>query len=148
DPYHRNRARILSLSQGTEYGTLYSLPELRALTHYAHAHGMKVHMDGARLANAAAALDCSLRALTRDAGIDIVSFGGTKNGLMMAEAVIVFDAELAERMPAIRKQGMQLVSKHRFLAAQYLAYFDHDLWLHNARHANRMAERLAERLAA
>lgn len=148
DPYHRNRAKVLSLSQGTEYGTLYSLDELRALTRLAHDRGLKVHLDGARLANAAAALDAPLRALTRDAGIDVVSFGGTKNGLMMAEAVIVFDAELAGRMPALRKQGMQLASKHRFLAAQYLAYFEDDLWLHNARHANRMAARLAARLAA
>lgn len=148
DPYHRNRSKVLSLSQGTEYGTLYGLEELRALTRLAHEQGLKVHMDGARLANAAAALDVPLRALTRDAGVDVLSFGGTKNGLMMAEAVIVFDTELAARMPALRKQGMQLVSKHRFLAAQYLAYFKDDLWLRNARHANRMAAHLATRLAA
>ncbi|MFT0533470.1 threonine aldolase family protein [Castellaniella hirudinis] len=144
---HRNRPRVLSLSQATEYGTLYQVDELRALVDFAHGQGMKVHMDGARLANAAAALDVPLAALTRDLGVDLLSLGGTKNGLMMAEAIVAFDPELATLLPAIRKQGMQLVSKQRYLAAQYLAYFQDDLWLRNARHANRMAARLAAGLA-
>ncbi len=143
DPHHRNRAKVLSISQGTEYGTIYSLQELQDLSRFARSHGLKLHMDGARLANAAAALDLGLADISRAVGVDVLSFGGTKNGLMMAEAVVVFDPELAQSMHPIRKQGMQLISKHRFLAAQYIAYFAHDLWLHNARHANSMAARLA-----
>lgn len=144
---HRNRPRVLSLSQATEYGTLYTLEEMRGLIDFAHGKGMKVHVDGARLANAAATLGVSLAALTRDLGVDLLSLGGTKNGLMMAEAIVAFDPELVAVLPAIRKQGMQLISKQRFLAAQYLAYFEDDLWLSNARHANLMANRLAKGLS-
>jgi threonine aldolase len=143
---HRNRPRVLSLSQATEYGTVYTLAELRSLIEFAHGKGLKVHMDGARLANAAAALGVSLAAMTRDLGLDLLSFGGTKNGLMMAEAIVAFDPSLADILPAVRKQGMQLASKQRFLAAQYLAYFEDDLWLQNAIRANRMADRLARAL--
>lgn len=144
---HRNRPRVLSLSQATEYGTLYSVAEMQALIGFAHNNGLKVHLDGARLANAAAALGVPLAGLTRDLGVDLLSFGGTKNGLMSAEAIVAFDPALANVLPAIRKQGMQLLSKHRFLAAQYMAYFEDDLWLRNATHANHMAARLAEGLS-
>jgi len=144
---HRNRPAMVSLSQATEYGTLYSIDELRSLVRWAHRHGLKVHLDGARLANAAVALNVSLAALSRDVGVDVLSFGGTKNGLMMAEAVICFDDGLATCFEGIRKQGMQLVSKHRFLAAQFLAYFENDLWQTHARQANAMARLLRAHLA-
>ena len=145
---HRTRPRVLSFSQATEYGTVYSIAEIKALVGFARDHGLKVHMDGSRLANAACALNMSLPALTRDLGIDLLSFGGTKNGLMMAEAIVNFDPSIKEALPFIRKQGMQLISKQRFLAAQYLAYFENDLWQHNARQANRMAAYLAKKLSA
>ncbi|MEM5386822.1 beta-eliminating lyase-related protein [Paraburkholderia phymatum] len=143
---HRSRPRVVSLSQATERGTVYQPDEVRRIASFAHAHGMLVHMDGARLANAAASLGLPLAAITRDVGVDIVSFGGTKNGLMMAEAIVVIDPALGGALPPIRKQGMQLASKQRFIAAQYLGYFDDDLWLHNARHANGVAARLASKL--
>lgn len=104
-------------------------------------------MDGARLCNAAAALDVPLRAVTGDAGVDVLSFGGTKNGLMYGEAVVFFDPALAHAFKYIRKQGMQLASKMRFMAAQFLAFFEDDLWLRSARHANRMARLLADRVS-
>lgn len=141
---HFASPRLLSLTQPTELGTLYSRDELRALCDAAHANGMRVHVDGARLLNAAAALNCTLRELTRDVGVDAVSFGGTKNGMLMGEAVIFFDARLARDFNYIRKQGMQLVSKTRFVAAQFAALLDADLWLTNAVHANAMAHLLED----
>lgn len=147
DLVHRNLPRVLSLSQATEYGTVYSMAELKALTDFARDKGLKIHMDGSRIANAAVALDVSLAALTREMGVDLLSFGGTKNGLMMAEAIVNFDSQWTECLPAIRKQGVQLVSKQRFLAAQFLAYFEEDLWLQNAAQANRMATLLANGLS-
>ena len=145
---HANQPRAVSLSQSTEYGTVYTPDELRALTDYAHANGMFVHMDGARLANAAAALDLPLRALTSDVGIDVLSFGGTKNGLMLGEAVVFFNKALAVEFPFQRKQGMQLPSKTRFIAAQFDALLTNDLWRRNAAHANAMATQLAAVLRA
>ncbi|VXC79712.1 Low specificity L-threonine aldolase [Burkholderia sp. 8Y] len=144
---HRNRSTVVSISQATERGSVYTPDEVRAIADFAHANGMRVHMDGARLANAAAAFGARLEEMTRSLGVDILSFGGTKNGLMMAEAIVVFDPALAALLPSIRKQGMQLASKQRFLAAQFLAYLQDDLWFENARHANRMAARLAKRLS-
>jgi threonine aldolase len=114
----------------------------------AHARGILVHMDGARLSNAAARLGVSLREITRDAGVDILSFGGTKNGLLGAEAILVFNPALASELGFIRKQGMQLASKMRFLAAQFEAFLTDELWLRNARHANGMADLLAREAAA
>lgn len=142
DPHH-SQPRVIYLSQCTELGTVYSIEELKALTDFAHRHQMYVHMDGARLANAAVQLNCSLQAMTADCGIDILSFGGTKNGMMMGEAVVLFRPELADRMRFIRKQSAQLASKMRYLSCQFEAYFSNDLWLKNAQHANRMAEKLA-----
>lgn len=144
---HHARARVLSLTQPTEWGTLYSVEELRTLADFAHTHNLLVHVDGARFANAAAALGVSLAALSGDVGIDVLSFGGTKNGLLGAEAVIVFDPLLAEEAAYARKQATQLSSKMRFIAAQFLAYMDNELWREMAVHANAMAQRLATRLS-
>ncbi len=141
---HHAQPKVISLTQATELGTVYRPEEIREITSFAHAHGMSVHMDGARICNAAAALDLPLRAVTGDAGVDVLSFGGTKNGLMYGEAVVFFDPALAHAFKYIRKQGMQLASKMRFMAAQFLAFFEDDLWLRSARHANRMARLLAD----
>lgn len=141
--FHHVQPAVVSLTQVTEYGTVYSRDELLALCGTARELGLRVHMDGARIANAAAALGLPLRAITRDVGVDILSFGATKNGAMGAEAVVVFDPALASSMLFLRKQSMQLSSKMRYVAAQFLALAEGDLWLTNARHANARAQRLA-----
>lgn len=144
---HHPQPRAISISQSTEYGDVYTVDEVRALCDFAHSRGLIVHVDGARIANAAAALGTTPCALTVDAGVDILTFGGTKNGLMYGEAVCFFDPELAARvMPFARKQGMQLASKMRFIAAQFDALLEDDRWLRYASHANAMAERLEEKL--
>lgn len=127
-------------------GTVYKPEELRALTELAHLHGMYVHMDGARLANACAALNLSFKELTVDCGIDILSFGGTKNGLMIGESVIVFNPALKKEACFVRKQSAQLASKLRYLSCQFTAYLTDELWLKNASHANRMAQILYDGL--
>lgn len=144
---HSSQPRIVSITQPTELGTLYSLDEIRAIAEFVHAHGLLLHMDGARISNAAAALAVPVRAFTRDAGVDILSFGGTKNGMMYGEAVLLFPSAhltpgAARRFEFLRKQGMQLASKMRFIAAQFSALLAGDLWLDNARQANAMARRL------
>ncbi|MEZ5330729.1 MAG: aminotransferase class V-fold PLP-dependent enzyme [Thermoanaerobaculia bacterium] len=144
---HQSRPRVLSITQATEWGTLYRAEEMAALAELAHAHDVLLHVDGARLANAAAALDVPLAALSRDVGADVVSFGGTKNGLLGAEAVLFLRPGLAHDAPRVRKQAMQLASKMRFLAVQIEALLTDDLWLRNAGRANAMAARLADRLA-
>jgi threonine aldolase len=144
---HHVQPTVVSITQSTELGTLYSLDEVRAIADTTHELGMYLHMDGARICNAAAALDCGFRDTTGDAGVDILSFGGTKNGLMGGEAVVVFRPELAENTPFIRKQQMQLASKMRYISAQFLALFEKDLWRHNAAHANAMARRLHDAVA-
>ena len=141
---HAVQPRVLSLSQCTELGTVYTVQETRALADLAHAHGLVLHMDGARLSNAAAALERPLSALTADVGVDILSFGGTKNGLLGAEAVVIVNAELAEGFQYLRKQSLQLASKMRYLAAQFEALLTDELWLRCARQANAMAARLAQ----
>lgn len=141
---HHSQPAALSITQCTEYGSLYSPDEIRALADFAHGHGMFLHMDGARLANACAALDLPLAALTAECGVDALSFGGTKNGLMFGEAVIFFEPRLAAHFRFERKQAMQLYSKMRFIAAQFAALLEDDLWLANARHANSMAALLGE----
>jgi threonine aldolase len=146
DMIHRVQPRVVSISQCTEWGTVYTPDELRDLAELCHAQRLLLHMDGARLANAAAALDADLAALSTGCGVDVVSFGGTKNGLMGAEAVIFADPELARAGEYYRKQAMQLASKMRFVAAQFEALLETDLWLESARHANAMAARLAEGL--
>lgn len=145
---HRSQPRVVSLAQATERGTVYRLEELREIVAFAREHDLLVHMDGARIANAAAALGSGFVELTTQLGVDVLSFGGTKNGLMMAEALVVLNPALHDAYPYIRKQGMQLAAKQRFLAAQFLAYFDGELWRRNALHANAMAALLAQRLAA
>ena len=143
---HHVQPRVISISQVTELGTVYRPEEIKALADLAHSHNMYLHVDGSRLANAAAFLDTSFAAMTHHAGVDALSFGGTKNGMLLGEAVVFFNPELAHDFLYIRKQSMQLFSKSRFIAAQYLAYLENDLWLENARHANRMARYLAESL--
>lgn len=140
---HKVQPRVVSITQSTELGTVYSIAEISALAETAHRHGLLLHMDGARIANAAVSLGVPFRAFTTDAGVDLLSFGGTKNGLMGAEAVVLLREGLATEMPFIRKQGMQLASKMRFLAVQFIALLGTDLWRRNAEHANRMARLLA-----
>jgi threonine aldolase len=145
---HHSQPQALSITQCTELGTVYTAEEVRALADLAHARGMRLHMDGARIANAAASLGLPLRAFTGDAGVDVLSFGGTKNGAVLAEAVVFFDAGLARDFRYVRKQSAQLASKSRFIAAQFLALFEGDLWLRSASHANEVTARLAEGLRA
>jgi threonine aldolase len=140
---HHAQPQIISLTQSTELGTVYTAEEIGAISAYARENGMLVHMDGARLANAAAALDLPLRAFTTDAGVDVLSFGGTKNGVLLGEAVVVLNPGAVEGLLYLRKAAMQLASKMRFVSAQLLALLEGDLWLRNARHANAMARRLA-----
>lgn len=139
----RSQPKAVSISQCTELGTVYTIEEIKELTAFAHANGLYVHMDGARISNAAAHLGCSLAEMTVEAGIDMLAFGGTKNGLMIGEAIVCFRPELASELAYIRKQGMQLGSKMRFLSAQFERLLTDNLWLENARHANAMAKRLA-----
>ena len=144
---HHAQPRVISITQPTELGTVYSPAEIKELAAFAHDNGLYLHMDGARLANAAAFLHTSLKDITADAGVDILSFGGTKNGMMFGESVILFSKKAASSFKFIRKQGMQLGSKMRYLAAQFIAYLNDDLWLKNAEHANTMARILAEKAA-
>lgn len=143
---HHSQPGALYLSQCTELGTVYTPRELKALTALAHEYGMYVHMDGARIANACAALHLSLKELTVDCGVDVLSFGGTKNGLMMGECVVVFNDALKAEARFVRKQSAQLASKMRYLSCQFTAYLTDNLWLKNATHANAMASRLYEAL--
>lgn len=143
---HAVQPSLVTITQSTELGTRYSSQEVAALAELAHAHGLRLHVDGSRLANAAAGLDAGLGELTTDLGVDLVSLGGTKNGMVLGEAVIVLDPALAEPVPYLRKQTLQLASKGRFLAAQFIAMYEGDLWRRSAAHANAMAARLAARL--
>jgi threonine aldolase len=145
DPHHV-QPRVISITQATEVGTVYQPGEIKALARFAHQRGMFLHMDGARIANAAASLGQTLRQATRDLGVDVLSFGGTKNGAMGAEAVVFFDRKLGLDFLYLRKQGMQLASKMRFISAQFDALFTGDLWHRNAQHANRMARLLEKEL--
>ncbi|WP_251149728.1 beta-eliminating lyase-related protein [Cellulosimicrobium sp. Marseille-Q4280] len=161
DP-HRAQPLVVSVTQTTELGTVYTPQELREISDAAHARGMRVHLDGSRLANAAVALDVPLRALTTDAGVDVLSFGGTKNGLALGEAVVVLDPSAVDGVEFVRKATMQLASKMRYVSAQLLALFEpvgdpvadvdemaaaDELWVRNARAANAMAARLRAGLA-
>ncbi|WP_419776497.1 threonine aldolase family protein [Mycolicibacterium neoaurum] len=145
---HRAQPLAVSITQSTEMGTLYTPDEVRAIADFAHSHGMSVHADGARLWNAAAALDVPFREFTTDAGVDVVSLGGTKNGLLAAEAVVVLAPDRVSGLVYLRKLTMQLSSKMRFASAQLLSLFDDDLGLRSARHANAMAARLRTALEA
>jgi len=143
---HHPQAAVVSISQTTEYGTLYTTEEVSAIAELVHRHGMLLHMDGARISNAAVALGKDFRSFTKDAGVDVLSFGGTKNGLMFGEAVVFFRPELTREFNFLRKQGMQLHSKMRFISAQFLGLLKGDLWKRNAAHANRMAKSLEQGL--
>jgi threonine aldolase len=145
---HRAQPLVVSITQTTELGTAYSVDEVRAIADHAHSLGMKLHMDGARLSNAGASLDVPLRMFTRDAGVDVLSVGGTKNGALGAEAVVVLNPEASEGLKYLRKLNMQLASKMRFVSAQLIALYEGDLWLRNASHANAMAARLRSALDA
>ena len=144
---HHVQPRVVSVSQATEMGTVYTPGELESLEKFAHSHDMLLHMDGARIANAAASLNVKLKDITRDAGVDVLSFGGAKNGMMYGEAVVFFDQSLARNFKYTRKQGTHLPSKMRFISAQFEALLSNELWRQNAQHANRMAQRLAGELA-
>ena len=137
---HHVQPKVVSITQSTETGTVYTKAEIEALAQFAQEREIFLHMDGARISNAAAAQDMTLRQATRDRGVDVLSFGGTKNGLMGVEAVVFFRPELAREFLFTRKQGMQLASKMRFMAAQMEALLTNDLWRRNAQHANRMAK--------
>jgi len=143
---HHSQPKVISISQSTEMGTLYSPDEIRNIADFAHENDMYLHMDGARIANACAALNIGLRELTKDLGVDVLSFGSTKNGMGFGEAVVFFNTKLAKYFPFIRKQSMQLLSKLRYITCQYKAYFNNDLWLTNAQNANRLANLLYEKL--
>ena len=144
---HHVQPRVISITQVTEVGTVYKPDEIRALAAFAHERAMFLHVDGARIANAAAFLGMSLRECTRDLGVDVLSFGATKNGGMGAEAVVFFAPKRAEDFKFYRKQGMQLASKMRFSSVQFEALLEGDLWLRNAQHSNRMAQLLKRSLS-
>ncbi len=144
---HHVQPRVISITQATEMGTVYQPDEIRALARFAHEHGMFLHVDGARIANAAVHLGQSLRQATRDLGVDVLSFGGTKNGIMGGEVVVFFDRSLGKDFRFLRKQGMQLASKMRFIAVQFEALLRNDLWRKSAEHSNRMARVLEKELS-
>ena len=142
---HHVQPRVISVSQATEMGTVYTKNELKTLARFAHDNNMLLHVDGARIANAAVSLNASLKEITADAGVDVLSFGGAKNGMMYGEAVVFFNKKLADNFKYIRKQGMHLPSKMRFISAQFEALLSGDLWRRSATHANRMARAAGER---
>jgi len=139
---HHSQPALISITQVTELGTLYSVNEIRELAELAHSHGMYLHMDGARISNAAVSLDLPFRAFTKDAGVDILSFGGTKNGMLIGEAVLFFNPALSEHSRYFRKQAAQLFSKMRFVGAQFVPYLRDEIWKTNAIHSNKMAKLL------
>ena len=143
---HHSQPRAISITQPTELGTLYSLDEIRALADLAHSHDMYLHMDGARLANAAVALGCTFRQMTTNCGVDCLSFGGTKNGMMIGESAVILNPVLDADLKYRRKQMGQLSSKMRFMAAQFEAYLSTGVWRRNAEHSNRMAQLLCQSL--
>ena len=143
---HHVQARVISITQSTEMGTVYQAGEIQALARFAHEHEMFLHVDGARIANAAASLGQTLRQATRDLGADVLSFGGTKNGILGGEAVVFFNRKLSTDFLYLRKQGMQLASKMRFIAVQFEALLTDDLWRRSAQHANHMARLLEAEL--
>ena len=145
---HHSQPKVVSITQSTEMGTVYTVDEIRAISQFAHSLGMYVHMDGARIANAAVALDLPFKAFTTDAGVDVLSFGGTKNGMMFGESVCFLRPGLSQDFKYIRKQGMQLASKMRFISAQYIGYFRNELWKECARHSNLMAQMLGQEMKA
>jgi threonine aldolase len=147
DDQHHPQARVVSISQSTEYATVYTVEELKAIAAAAKKHNLFFHMDGSRIANAAVSLNKDLASITKEVGVDVLSFGGTKNGMMFGEAIVFFNTALASHFKYIRKQGMQLHSKMRFISAQFEALFTNDLWKRNASHSNAMAKYMESQLA-
>jgi threonine aldolase len=143
---HHSQPKVISITQATEMGTVYTVAEITKIASFAHAGGMLLHMDGARIANAAVALNLPFKAFTTEAGVDVLSFGGTKNGMMFGESICFLKPGLSSDFKYIRKQGMQLASKMRFISAQYIGYFRNDLWKSNASNSNAMARMLDEQL--
>jgi threonine aldolase len=145
---HHAQPKVISITQATELGTVYNPSEISDIARFAHENDMFLHMDGARIANAAASLGITFREMVTDTGVDVLSFGGTKNGIMLGEAVVFLNSQLAEGYKYVRKQSMQLASKMRYISAQFSALLTNDLWLKNASHANKMAQLLAEKVSA
>jgi threonine aldolase len=143
---HHSQPKVISITQSTEMGTVYTVAEIARIATFAHVRGMLLHMDGARLANAAVSLNLPFKAFTTDAGVDVLSFGGTKNGMMSGESICFLKPGLSDDFKYIRKQGMQLASKMRFISAQYIGYFRNDLWKKCASNSNAMARMLADKL--
>ena len=143
---HHSQPKIISITQATELGTVYSASEIKLLSEFAHSHNMYLHMDGARIANAAVTLNLEFKAFTKDAGVDVLSFGGTKNGMMYGEAILFLNKELGQNFKYVRKQGMQLASKMRFISAQFERYLTDNLWYENAKHSNKMAKFLESKI--
>lgn len=143
---HHSQVKVISITQATELGTVYTIEEIKTITDFAHKNGLLVHMDGARIANAAVRLNNSFKSFTKDAGVDILSFGGTKNGMMYGEAIVFFNTKFAQDFKYIRKQGMQLASKMRFISAQFERFLRDDFWRSLAEHSNKMAQLLAQEI--
>ncbi len=143
---HQSVPNVISITQATEVGTIYTIEEIKELADFAHQNNLLLHIDGARIANAVVALDTDFKTMITDTGVDMLSFGGTKNGMMFGEAVVFLKPELAKHFELFRKQGMQLHSKMRFISAQFIALLQNDVWKKNAQHANKMAEYLAKQL--
>ncbi len=146
DDEHRPQPKVISISQTSEVGTIYSVEEIKELADFAHANNMYLHVDGARIANAVVALESSFKEMITDTGVDLLSFGGTKNGMMIGEAIISFNKELSRDFKYHRKQGMQLLSKMRFISAQFIGYLKNQVWKENASHANKMGQYLKAEL--
>jgi threonine aldolase len=144
---HHSQPRVVSITQATELGTVYSIQEIREIADFVHQNGLLLHMDGARIANAAVSLGLTMKEISRDAGVDVLSLGGTKNGGMYGEAILFFKPGLTDWFKYFRKQSMQLASKMRYIAVQFEALLTDDLWRRNATHANEMAQLLASRAA-
>lgn len=143
---HQVQPKIISISQITELGTIYTIEEIKELADFAHANNMLLHVDGARISNGVIALNSSFKEMITDTGVDLLSFGGTKNGMMIGEAIVPFNRELSMNFKYIRKQAMQLLSKMRFISAQFIPYLEEDIWKENAINSNNMAKYLKEEL--
>ncbi|MCK4257361.1 MAG: low specificity L-threonine aldolase [Halanaerobiales bacterium] len=143
---HETQPRVISITQATEVGTVYSVEEIKVLSDFAHGNNLFLHVDGARISNAAVYLGVSLKEMITDTGVDMLSFGGTKNGMMFGEAIISFNPEVSKYLKYFRKQGMQLISKMRYISSQFIAYLENDLWRENAEAANSMAKLLETKL--
>lgn len=143
---HRSQPRVVSITQPTEAGEIYTVEEIREIVDFAHANDLLVHIDGARISNAVVSLNTSFKEMVTDTGVDMISFGGTKNGLMLADAIVSLNADISEYFKYYIKQGMQLISKMRFISCQFIPYIEEELWKENAKHANDMATYLKEEL--